>query len=185
MGNVDKNNSLSDSEAPLRYHEWLDYFQETIDQVYTKKDVAFFRTVRSNPPTEKDIVPTKFLSRETDEIQTLEIEFDADIVSELTDEEKRIEVGHHAISGYQTAEKCKSEAIRAYKGVKKKHGPENAEAFKNRHGQYIAKFLINPELGMITDFDRHKKHANILIKENVKIKDLIDPSFPLEYFEYE
>ncbi len=161
------------------------FFQDIIGKYYSEKDISFYRTVRTNPPTDDDLLPPKFINKTPDEINELLIEYDEEDIEELTETEKKQEVGSYATSGFKSAEKCKSEAIRTYKGIKRKHPPEVAETYKQKRGPYVAKFHMRPNLGVMSDFDRKKGHANIIPRDNVRIEDIWDDSFPLEYIDYD
>ncbi len=169
---------------PLRYHETLDAFKDTVSRHYSEKDAYVFRTVMSDPPTDRDLTPRKFRDLEPADVQELLIEYTEEEVAELSEKEILEEVGHNALSVNSTPEKCRKEAIRAYRGVKKKYSSEIADDFKKSRGPVIAKFHITPESGVISDFNKNG-HANYLVREGVTITDVWVSDYPLEEIDYD
>ena len=181
MSVVDNDDKI---QKTLKYADELRYFEGTIKDKYKFKEVEVFRTVRTNPPTDEDLIPLHY--QHVNSLEFFPLEITQDIVDALSDEEKGREVGHRALSMIKTSEKCIKEARRALRSYieNKKPSHEAIEDYKKKRGMYVAKFKITPNIGLITDF--HKgTHAQVLLYEDVKIEDVWDSSSPVIPFKYE
>lgn len=168
--------------APLRYHKKLDAFAETIDANYHEQSLQVYRTVKTNPPTDADLVPQRYEGMSYFEIEELLIEYTEEDIAEMTEQEKKDEVSGDAISVNTTLERCIKSAIKTYQTVKRKY-PESAESFKENRGCYVARLIINPQHGLIS---RPKNgHMNSLLREGVGIADIWDKTFEVVQFDYD
>ncbi|MBD5232879.1 MAG: hypothetical protein HDS65_01740 [Bacteroidales bacterium] len=172
----------SEERDLLRYHETLDAFRDTIATYYSEKTIDVYRTVRTNPPTDADLIPQRYLNEDLEEFNELLIEYSEEEVAEMTDEEKRSEVSSNAISVNNTAEKCISSAIRTYRTVTTNH-PERAEKFKKQRGPFVARLSLKPQHGLISK--AKNGHRNFLLREGVKMNDIWDRSFDILEFDYD
>lgn len=178
--NSDKNNS--GSYSPLRYHELLDAFQETIDTHYSEQTIDVYRTAMTNPPTDADLVPQRYRHADAENIKELLIEYTEEDIAELSEQEKKDEVSSNAISVNTTLEKSLSSVKRTFRTVMKNH-PESVADFKKNRGSYVVRFHVTPEIGVIS---RPKNgHQNLLLREGVKISDVWDTDFEPYSFKYD
>lgn len=169
----------------LKYEGELRYFADIIEERYDSKTVEVFRTVRTNPPTDEDLVPLQY--QHTNSLEYYPLEITQDVVDVLSKDEKVKEVGRRSLSVNETCDKCIKEARRSFNSYVKKKNPtqEAIEDYKKNRGVYVAKFKITPELGIITNFHKTTKHAQVLLYDNVKIEDVWDAKTPVLSFKYE
>lgn len=181
MVNMPKDSPVND-KAPLRYHKKLDAFAEIIEANYYERSIQVYRTVKTNPPTDADLIPQRYEGLSFFEIDELLIEYTEEDLAEFSDAEKREEVSKDAISVNTTSAQCIKSALSTYESVKRNH-PENSEIFKKNRGNYVARLNINPEHGLIT---RPKSgHMNCLLREGVKIEDVLDKTYEIVQFDYD
>lgn len=170
--------------APLRYMDKLTLFQGVIAEKYHTGDVLVYRTTPNCPPNETDLLPRHRLLA-LEQGKEYKFEYSAEDVAEMEDDERDREVSIEAVSVHQTEEWEIFEAKRRYKAILKDKGKEEAEAYKIKRGCYVMQLHIKEEYGLISDFHRSTKHANVLLRENVTLDDLIDPSYELKKFSYD
>ena len=180
---MDDGNKTLDQSAPLRYHEKLDVFHDTVTTYYSEREADVYRTVMTNPPTDADLVPQRYRHKTSREINEMLIVYSEEDVAELTNEEKRDEVSGDAISVNTTPEKCRTSALRTYRTVKRKYPAPIPDEFKANRGPYIVRLKIRPEHGILSK--PNKGHMNFLPREGVHIDDIWDKSYTPEKFDYD
>lgn len=172
--------------APLKYHEVLDPFLDVIDEFYYECDIEVYRTAVNNPPTEFDITP-KIHRFEGTQGKELPFAYTQEDIDSMEVEEKRIEVGHHAISVHKTEAKEIKEARRSAVSFEKNHSEEETEDYKyNQRGTYVMKLHITPDKALVSrTFHSSTGHANVLLREGVKIEDLLVEEYEIKEFKYD
>lgn len=171
--------------SDFRYSEVLCKFQDVVDAEFKFNfdDQYVFRTVVNNPPDDKDTLP-KHRRQELESGMPYEFQFSEEEIAEMSYKNKKDQVTREAMSVHKSLEKAKSEAIRAYRKQKERFGDEAAQRFIVERGCYIARLCITKETGIMTDFHRTTKHANVLLKNGVSMNDILDPSFEIVKFSY-
>lgn len=172
--------------SDFRYSEVLCNFKDVVaaEFKYDFDDQYVFRTVVNNPPSDLDTLP----KHRREELQSgipYEFRFTEEEIAEMAYEDKKEQVTKEAMSVHQTFAKAKSEAIRAYRKHKEKFGDEAAQRFIAERGCFIARLCITKDNGLITDFHRTTKHANVLLKNGVSMNDILDSSFEIIKFSYD
>lgn len=178
----DKNNAV-DQPAPLRYHDKLALFHDTISTYYSERMVDVYRTVMTNPPTDDDLVPQRYRHKSSTEINEMLIEYTEEDVAELSDKEKRDEVSGDAISVNTSPEKCRASALNTYRTVKRKYPAPIPDEFKANRGPFVIRLNIRPEYGILSK--PKKGHINLLLREGVHIEDIWDKNYIPQKFEYD
>ena len=172
--------------APLRYHETLDAFSDVIAEHYYECDMYVYRTVVTNPPTEFDIIPARrrFANTQGPELPFVYTE---DEVEMMDPEEKKVEVGHDAVSVHNTDKKAIKEAKRSAVSFSKKHTEEETEVYKyEQRGKYVARLHVTPDKALVSkQFHRTTGHGGLLLREGVSIDDLVDKDYEIKEFKYE
>lgn len=168
----------------LQHYEELRFFADNIKDkyIYRFKPLEVFRTVRSNPPTEEDLVPLKY--QNVHEEKSASIELSQELVDMLSESKKEREVSIRALSVNDTLETSIEKARESYKlFVAKGHTQEEIEAYKKKRGTFVTKLRITPDVGIITRF--FDGHADVILYSDTELKKIWDPSIPVVPFEYE
>lgn len=167
----------------LQHYEDLRLLQELIEERYrySFESIEVYRTVRSNPPTDVDLIPTAYLN--VNDLPSIEPELTRDLVDVLEKERKINYIGSRSLSVNKTADKCIREARKAIDKFAAIHTQEETEAKIQERGEYVAKFTITPKHGRITKF-HNGVHAQLLLYKDVHIGDVWDSSTPVIPFKY-
>ena len=168
----------------LQHYEELRFFPDLIDERYRYnfEPMEVYRTVKTNPPTDADLIPTAYMP--VNDLPSIQPEITQDLVNLLELDRKIKFLGSRSLSVDKTADKCIREARRAIRTFSENHTLEETEAKIQERGEYVAKFTITPEVGRITKF--HKgTHAQLLLYQDVHIDDIWDSSSPVIPFKYE
>lgn len=187
----DKVQTLNDTTASpkqqlnnLRYFEKLTLFDDVIVEKYKAKDIYVYRTTPNNPPTDIDLIPSHRLDKQN-QGQEYKFEYTEEEVGRMSYGEKAREVSIEGISAYKTQKKAIREAKRAFNTQLKRFGKEEAEAYKNKRGCYVMCLHIKEGHGLSSDFHKTTGHINILLKNGVKINDVLDFDSELIKFSYD
>lgn len=171
---------------PLRYHETLDAFSDVIEEHYYECEIDVFRTAVNNPPTEFDITP---LRRRDTGTQGPELPFvyTQEEIDMMGSADKKAEVGHDAVSVHQTEEKAIKAAKHSAASFAKKHTEEETDAYKyEQRGTYVMKLHVTPDLALVSKkFHKTTGHGGLLLREGVKIKDILDKEYEIKEFKYD
>lgn len=171
-------------KAPLRYHETLDAFSDVISMHYYECEIDVYRTTVNNPPTEFDITPRRRRFEST-QGQVLPFTYTQEEIDLMNEEEKKKEIGHDAISVHLSEEKEIKEAKRAVVSFGKKHTAEETEDYKyNQRGTYVMKLHVTPDKALVSK-KFHSGHGNLLLREGVTVKDLLDKDYVIKEFQYD
>ena len=171
-------------QAPLRYMDKLTLFLDIIAEKYHTSDLLVYRTTPNSLPNETDLLPRHRLLA-LEQGREYKFEYTAEDVAEMEKDEREKEVSKEAVSVHKTESKEILEAKRQYKAILKSQGKDEAEAYKIKRGCYVMRLHIKEEYGLISDFHQSTKHANVLLRENVTLDDLIDQSYELKKFSYD
>lgn len=167
----------------LQHYEELRFFPDLINDRYRYEfePMDVYRTVRTNPPTDADLIPTAYMH--VSDLPSIQPEISQDLVDMLEHDRKIKLLGSMSLSVDKTEEKCIKEARRAISTFAEIHTQEETEAKIQERGEYVAKFTITPKIGRITKF--HKgTHAQLLLYKDVHIEDIWDSSTPVTPFKY-
>ena len=138
----------------------------------------------NNPPAEFDITPAR-RRFEGEQGLGLPFTYTEEELDLMTESDKKKEVGHDAISVHDTEEREIKEARRAETSFPKKHTPEEAIAHQETaRGRYVMKLHITPETGLISR-TFHNGHGNVLLREGVKIEDILAKDYEIKEFKYD
>jgi len=170
--------------APLRYMDTLRLFPDIIKEKYQPLDMLVYRTTPNRPPNDTDLLPRHRLLALT-QGKEYKFEYTTEDVAEMEKSDREKVVSREAVSVHQTENKEILEAKRQYKTILKERGEEEAEAYKIQRGCYVMRLHIKAEYGLISNFHRSTKHANVLLRENVTLEDLVDSSYELQKFSYD
>ena len=186
---IDNTNHTQEDDLqkqPLRYHETLDAFSDVIEEHYYECEIDVFRTAVNNPPTEFDITPLRRRDAGTYGPE-LPVVYTQEEVAMMDSADKYAEVGHDAVSVQQTEEKAIKEAKRFATSFAKKHTEEETEAYKyEQRGTYVMKLHVTPNLALVSKkFHKTTGHGGLLLREGVKIEDLLDKEYEIKEFKYE
>lgn len=170
----------------MRYHETLDAFSDVIEEHYYESEIDVFRTAVNNPPTEFDITPLRRRDAGTYGPE-LPFVYTQEEVAMMDSADKYAEVGHDAVSVHQTEKKAITEAKRFATSFGKKHTEEETEAYKyEQRDTYVMKLHVTPNLALVSKkFHKTTGHGQLLLREGVKIEDLLDKEYEIKEFKYE
>ena len=190
MANESKNNKSGERGdvvllSDLRYSDVLSQFGDVIGKEFKFDfdEMYVYRTSLTTPPTDIDTLP-KHRRDELTMGKPYEFEYTPEEIAEMDYEEKKGLVTKEGMSVHQTLSKAISEAKRAYRKQKERLGEEAGERFIVERGSFIMRLRINNKVGLISDFHRTTKHANVLLKEGVTIEDILDKEFEIVEFSY-
>ena len=172
-----------DNRKKLKYESELDPFMDFIQTEYCESTLCVFRSVLSVPPTEIDSTPQS--KRLLDFIPN---EFDLQLTKEevklMTDGERREYVGNLAISVFKSKDKAQKNVREFVKHIAKSYSHEEAKVYlEERRGPYVVQLQLSPDVGLLEKKFNKKGHANLLLYEDVDIKDHIVEYYPPIRFE--
>lgn len=180
------NNKETPSKKPLRYHETLNAFCDVIAEYYYECEIDVYRTAVCNPPTDFDITPTRrrHIGTQGSELPFIYTQEEVDL---MNDDEKKVEVGHDAVSVHCTEEKAIMEARRAAASFAKTHTEEETTAYKNKQrGIFLVKLHVTPEHALVSKkFHKSTGHGGLLLREGVTINDILDKDYEIKEFKYD
>lgn len=163
----------TDSARVLKYNAELQPLSDYIQASYSESTVCVFRSVISVPPTEVDATPQskRLVPERGDE---LDLPLTQEDVEEMTEAEKKEFVADLAISVFVSKEKAEKNVINMVRHIAKASSHNEAKVYlEEKRGAYIVKVQLSPEVGMLENRFNKKGHANLLLYEDVDIKDHI------------
>lgn len=166
------------NKRKLKYESELNPFMDFIQSEYCESSLCVFRSVLSIPPTEIDSTPQskRLLDFRTDE---LDIQLSKEDVDLMTDEERKEYVGNLAISVFKSSDKAQKNVREFVRHIAKSYSNEEAKAYlEERRGPYVVRLQLSPEVGLLEKKFNKKGHANLLLYEDVHIKDHIVEVYP-------
>lgn len=166
------------NKRKLKYESELNPFMDFIQSEYCESSLCVFRSVLSIPPTEIDSTPQskRLLDFRTDE---LDIQLSKEDVDLMTDEERKEYVGNLAISVFKSSDKAQKNVREFVRHIAKSYSNEEAKAYlEERRGPYVVRLQLSPEVGLLEKKFNKKGHANLLLYEDVDIKDHIVEVYP-------
>ena len=186
MDNENKTEIEETQCAPLRYHETLDAFKDVIEEYYYGCDMDVYRTAVTNPPTEFDITPRRRRNA-GEQGQELPFVYTQEEIDLMDKDDKVNEVGHDAVSVHKTEEKAIKEAKRFAASFAKKHTKEETEAYKyEQRGPFVIRLHVTPDKALTSKkFHKTTGHGGLLLREGVRIEDLLDKEYEIKEFNYD
>ena len=171
------------NKRKLKYESELNPLIDFIQTEYCESSLCVFRSVLSVPPTEIDSTPQskRLLDFRPEEFDLQLAKEDVDL---MTDGEKREYVGNLAISVFKSKEKAEKNVKDFVRHIARSYSQEEAKVYlEERRGPYVVQLQLSSDVGLLERKFNKKGHANLLLYEDVDIKDHIVEVYPPIRFE--
>lgn len=167
----------------LRYWQYLNPFSAYIDKNFKELESPPFRTFCTVPGTEIDITPQVMRNSENRPARVPPI-LTKDEADALPEEKKKRFVESLALSVNDSPQYAIESARQTHRRLIEKGKPhDEIERWKKERGCFVVELNISQRLGLISDFINH--HANLLLYDDVDVKDTIIPRCKPIEFNYE
>lgn len=176
--------SSTKEEVRFNFHDYVAPFHPENHKMFKsppEDGKLIFRSCISWYPCLRDQTPLILRDRPGRRIKPA---FTYEAVSAMNEDRKTKELKHLALSCNLTEEDAILSLTKKLKELVNQGLPKDEiDALMVERGLYIAKFMMMPSHGLITEFENG--HGNILLYEGVNFKDMIIPGFEPTKFKYE
>lgn len=164
---------------PFEQEKYVGHFREVISENFREVEALYvYRTCQSLPCNQNDRTPVRLrnLDEQGNPISRV---YSPEETQDWNDARKLKEVCHYALSCNDTPENAANAALAQYNKLRLSGKPQEIlDTYADSRGRYIGRFLITPDVGMISDFKNG--HANLLVYEGVDLESTRDSDFAVE-----